>query len=108
MVGSKSSKPETKETYPHGNPAAHAMYTDNWGSLTVLLKAILIPSPQFHIETVEQTGAKVNYASQALLDPTHVTPWTNECVSQPFRTNLCTSLPLVVKQKSAQVDSCRN
>lgn len=86
------------ETYPHGSPAAHAMYTDNWGLLTLLLKAILIPSPQFHIETMEQPGAKINYSSHVLLDPTHVTPWTTECVAQPFTTNLAvfTSLSLVV------------
>lgn len=98
MVESKSSKPEAKETYPHGGPAAHAMYTGNWSSLTVLLKAILIPSRQFHIETVEQNGAKINYSSQVLLDPSHVTPWTTECVAQPFTINLTvfTSLALVV------------
>lgn len=96
MCGSKSSKSEAKETYLHENPASHAMYTDNWGSLTRLLKAILIPSPQFHIETVEQTGAKMNYSSQVPLDATHITPWTTECVAQPFTTNLFTSSPLVV------------
>lgn len=72
------------------------MYTDYWGSLTLLLKVILIPSPQFHIDTVEQTGAKINYTSQVPLDPTHITPWTTEYVAQPFTINLFTSLPLVV------------
>lgn len=64
------------------------MYTGNWDSLTLLPKAILIPSPQFRVETEEQTGAKMNYSTQVLLDPTHITPPTTERVAQPFTTNL--------------------
>lgn len=90
------------DTRPHGSPAAHATQTDNWGSLALFLNAILILTltPQSYIETVEQTGDRTNYSSQAPFNPIHIAPWTTQQVAQPFTTNLflivSITLPLVV------------
>lgn len=55
------------ETRPHGSPAAHATHTDNWGSVTLFLNAILILTLQSYIEAVEQTGARIKTVPQRSL-----------------------------------------